>query len=81
MSKKLYRSRSNRQIAGVCGGIAEYFDLDSSIVRLAFLAVTLFGGPGLILYIVLAIVLPEEPFDFYSEKPKREDVATPDEDI
>ncbi|MBZ0291996.1 MAG: PspC domain-containing protein [Anaerolineae bacterium] len=78
-TKKLYRSRSNRQIAGVCGGIAEYFDLDPSIVRLAFLAVTLFGGPGLILYIVLAVVVPEEPFNYYGDKPKREDVI-PDED-
>lgn len=72
--KRLYRSRTDRQIAGVCSGLAEYFDLDPSIVRLIFLLMTVMGGPGLILYIVLAIVVPEETLDRYQEKPKNSDL-------
>lgn len=48
--KKLYRSRSDRQLAGVCGGLGEYFDRDSNIIRLIFLATLLIGGSGLLLY-------------------------------
>ena len=72
--KRLYRSRTDRQIAGVCSGLAEYFDLDPSIVRLIFLLMTVMGGPGLILYIVLAIVVPEETLDRYQEKAKNSDL-------
>lgn len=73
-AKRLYRSRTDKQIAGVCGGLAKYFDLDATIVRLIFIAISLAGGPGLILYIVLAIVIPEEDLAYNSsEKPKRED--------
>lgn len=64
MQKKLYRSRENRMVAGVCGGLAEYFNVDPTIVRLIFVAISLLGGPGLILYIIMAIVVPEEPFGF-----------------
>lgn len=70
--KRLYRSVTDKQIAGVCAGLAKYFDLDPTIVRLIFIVISLAGGPGLILYIVLAIVIPEEPMDYVS-KPKRED--------
>lgn len=58
--KRLYRSETNRQIAGVCGGLAEYFSIDTTLVRLAFILTTLLGGPGVIAYIVLWIVVPEE---------------------
>jgi phage shock protein PspC (stress-responsive transcriptional regulator) len=51
----------DRQIAGVCGGLAEYLNTDPTIVRLVFVALTLLGGPGLLLYIILAIVVPEAP--------------------
>lgn len=71
-TKRLYRSRSDRQIAGVCGGLAEYFDVDATIVRLLFVAFALLGGPGLLLYIIMAIVVPEEE-DFI--KPKNDDIA------
>lgn len=59
--KKLLRS-NDRWIAGICGGFAEYFDLDPAIVRLIYLLLTLFGGgfPGLTIYIVLWIVMPKE---------------------
>ena len=60
MEKRLYRSKTNRQIAGVCGGLAEYFNIDPTIVRILFVVGTLLGGPGLILYIILAIIVPEE---------------------
>lgn len=58
--KKLYRSSSNEMIAGVCAGIADYFNVDPTIVRLAFLLMALAGGPGVILYIILVLVIPEE---------------------
>jgi len=61
--------------AGVCGGIAEYLDVDVTLVRLVFVALTLMGGPGLLLYIVMMIVVPERPAG--QRKPKRE--ATRDE--
>jgi phage shock protein C len=66
-TKRLYRSIEDRHLAGVCGGLAEYLNVDSSIVRLLFVLFALTGGPGLLIYIILAIVVPEAP----SEKAKR----------
>ena len=60
MERKLYRSRENRQLAGVCGGLAEYLKLDPTVVRLLFVFLALIGGPGLVIYVVMAIVVPEE---------------------
>ncbi|MFX0210174.1 MAG: PspC domain-containing protein [Candidatus Hodarchaeota archaeon] len=59
--KRFYRSREDRWIAGVCGGLGEYFDIDPILVRLGFIFVTLFYGFGLILYIILAIFVKENP--------------------
>jgi len=59
--KRLYRSRRERMFAGVCGGLAEYFSIDPTLVRLFFVFAALFGGPGLIAYIIMMIVVPEEP--------------------
>lgn len=59
--KKLYRSSSNEMIAGVCAGIADYFNVDPTIVRLAFLLMALAGGPGILLYFILWIIIPKEP--------------------
>ncbi|MGB9867700.1 MAG: PspC domain-containing protein [Bacillota bacterium] len=59
--KRLYRSSKNRMIAGVCGGIAEYFNVDVIVVRLIWLLLVLMGGPGIIAYIVAWIVIPPEP--------------------
>ena len=61
MSKKLYRSRDDRMIAGVCGGLADYFNVDSSLIRLAVLFVFLFQGVGLIAYIIAWLIMSEEP--------------------
>lgn len=61
MSKKLYRSDSDRKICGVCGGIAEYFDVDPTLVRLAWVLLAIMAGSGLLAYIVAAIVIPRDP--------------------
>ncbi len=60
MSKQLYRSKNNKVIAGVCGGVAEYFEVDPTIVRIAWLLLAFPGGIGLIAYIVCWIVMPEK---------------------
>ena len=62
MSKKLYRSRTNRMLAGVCGGLADYFGVDPTIVRILMVLFALAGGPGLILYIILMLIIPESPY-------------------
>jgi phage shock protein C len=61
--KRLVRPRQGRKIAGVCAGLAEYFDLDTTLVRVLWLVVTFFSAlvPGLIAYLVAWIVMPEEP--------------------
>ncbi len=60
--KKLYRSRDERMIAGVAGGLGEYFNIDATIVRLLFVFAVIFGvGGGLLLYIILMLLVPEEP--------------------
>lgn len=60
-NKKLYRSRDNKMLFGVCGGLGEYFDIDPIIIRLFFIALTFAGGAGVVLYIIAAIIIPEEP--------------------
>lgn len=61
MSKQLYRSTTDKKIAGVCGGLAEYFGIDAIIVRLIFIVLLLPGGfPGLLPYIILWIVVPKK---------------------
>jgi len=59
--KKLYRSRKERLLAGVAGGLSEYFNIDPTIVRLLFVFVVLWGGIGVLAYIVMWIVVPNEP--------------------
>ena len=62
MTKKLYRSRTDRMLAGVCGGLADYFGVDPTIVRILMVLFALAGGPGLILYIILMLIIPEAPY-------------------
>ncbi len=57
--KRLTRSASDKMVAGVCAGLGQYFNLDPVLVRLIFVALALAGGPGLLVYIILWIVLPE----------------------
>lgn len=59
--KKLYRSRSNRMICGVCGGIGEYFNIDATLVRLGLILFACVGGSGVLAYLIAAIVVPDEP--------------------
>jgi len=59
--KKLYRSRADRRIGGVCGGLANYFNIDSTLVRLLFLLGLIFVGGTFFAYLILMIVIPEEP--------------------
>ncbi len=60
MAKKLYRSKTDRKIWGVCGGLAKYFDLDPAIIRVIFVASILVGTLGFWIYIIMAIVVPAE---------------------
>ena len=73
MNKRLTKSKRDRQISGVCGGLAEYFNIDATLVRLIFIVGSLMGGPGLIIYIILAIVMPEGDGLVDIEKPKNDD--------
>jgi len=59
--KKLYKSESDKKIAGVCGGLAAYLGIDSTIVRLIWAGLVLFAGVGLLAYILAAIIIPSEP--------------------
>lgn len=61
LNKKLYKIRSEAKISGVCAGVAEFFDLDVTIVRVIWLFSVLGLGTGLLLYIIMAIILPYEP--------------------
>jgi phage shock protein C len=60
-ARKLYRSRTDRSIAGVCGGLGNYLGIDVSLLRLAFVLLFLLGGHGLLIYIIMWIIVPEEP--------------------
>lgn len=60
-SKHLYRSRENRIIAGLCGGLADYFDIDVSIVRIGMIFVSLLPGPSIIFYLLAWVIVPEAP--------------------
>ncbi|MFO7815950.1 MAG: PspC domain-containing protein [Halanaerobiales bacterium] len=64
MAKKIYRSRDNRVLGGVCGGIGEYFEIDPVIVRLIFLIMFFVGGVGFLGYIIAWIIIPERPLDY-----------------
>jgi len=61
MKKKLYRSKKDCVIGGVCGGIAEYFDIDPTLVRLLAILIFFFGGSGIIAYIIGWIIIPQNP--------------------
>ena len=60
--KKLCKSSTDKKIAGVCGGIAEYFNIDSTLVRLGWVVFCALGGSGLLAYIIAALVMPDRPY-------------------
>ena len=66
--KGLYRSRTNTVIGGVAGGIAEYLRTDPTLIRIIFILVALFGGGGLLVYVILWIALPLEPAQYFTEQ-------------
>ena len=88
--KRLYRSETNRMLSGVCGGLADYLNVDATFVRLVWVLVMLFGGTGLLLYVIAALVVPtqsrlavpccDEPAPAVAEPPfADEDESDPEE--
>ncbi len=63
MEKKLYRVDDTKKLCGVCGGFAEYFNLDPTLVRVGWALLTIFAGAGVLAYIVCALIIPEKPKD------------------
>ena len=61
MEKKLYKSNQNKMLDGVCGGIAEYFGIDPTVVRLIWALFSLMGGCGILAYIIAAVLIPRNP--------------------
>lgn len=61
MGKRLYKSGKNKVLCGVCGGIAEYFNIDPTLVRLAWVVFCALGGSGLLAYIIMALIIPRQP--------------------
>jgi phage shock protein C len=72
--KRLYRSRGDRRVAGVCAGVADYLGVDATLVRIAWVLFAIAGGPGVLLYIIMAAIVPEEPefVQATAEKSKRD---------
>ena len=73
MEKKLSRSRTDKKICGVCGGLAKYLNMDATIVRVLTVLLTLFVGGGLLAYIICALIIPEEPENIVEEAPETVD--------
>ena len=61
MEKKLYRSATDKKIAGICGGLAKYLNIDPTVVRVLWALVSIFAGAGILAYIICALIIPEEP--------------------
>jgi phage shock protein C len=78
--KKFYRSRTDKVFAGVCGGLAEYFSVDTLVVRLLFLALVIVAGGGFLAYIILWIITPEKPIDYsqFQNSPTMENKPSPE---
>jgi phage shock protein C len=75
--KRLVRPREGRKIAGVCLGVAEYFDLDVTLVRVIWLVLLLGAGTGVLAYIIGWIVMPEEPYMVPAQAPSGQQVTNP----
>ena len=61
MEKKLYRSRQNRMLGGICGGIGEYLNVNPTVVRLLWVLFTFVGASGLLAYLICLVIIPENP--------------------
>ena len=64
MKKRLYKSKDDEKLCGVCSGIAKYLDIDPTLIRLIWVLVTLCGGAGILAYFICAIVIPDEPDNY-----------------
>ena len=62
-TRKLYRSMSNKMLGGVSAGLGEYLNIDPTIIRLGFVALALMGGPGIVVYLIMWLIVPPEPFE------------------
>jgi phage shock protein PspC (stress-responsive transcriptional regulator) len=60
-TRKLYRSKNDRKLSGVCGGLGEYTGVDANVVRVLFIVLAVLGGAGLIIYLAMWIIVPQEP--------------------
>jgi phage shock protein C len=60
-TRKLYRSKTDRVLAGVCGGLAQYFNVDATLIRVLFVLLAVLGGSGLVLYVAMWIIVPNQP--------------------
>jgi phage shock protein C len=60
-TRKLYRSKTNRKLAGVCGGLAQHFNIDATLIRVLFVLLAVLGGSGLVLYLAMWLIVPKEP--------------------
>ena len=69
MRKRLTKSSSNSVISGVCGGLAEFFGIDVTLVRIGWILFTFFGGSGIIAYIICAIIMPSAQVEYRGDKP------------
>ena len=67
-TKKLYLVKEGKKVCGLCNGIGEYFDIDPTIIRLAWLGFVFIGGTGLLAYFIGALIVPTKPKDLYKEK-------------
>lgn len=79
MNQKLYRSRTNKVLGGVCGGLGEYFNLDPVLIRVVFVILTFIHGIGILLYIIMLVIVPQKPFDWtvHTETPPSDKPSTP----
>jgi phage shock protein C len=71
--RRLYRSRKDRMIGGVCGGLGEYLNVDPTLVRLLFVLFALTGGSGVLAYLIMLVVIPEEPWEKEAAAPTEEE--------
>lgn len=69
MEKKLYKSTTDRKLCGVCAGIANYLNMDPTVIRLIWALIVFIGGAGIVAYIVCALIIPDEPACPYNEDP------------
>jgi len=79
--KQLTRSATDRKIAGICGGLGEYLNIDPVIFRIAFILTLFIGGTGLLVYLIMIFVVPEKPVNFQDYEKKNEIITDPFSEI